>query len=87
VQVVPQHLPLRNIFRDLMDKIQVLVVLLHMVAALEQDIQIRQQVLEQAGKLEHMLITGFEAARVAEVAAQKDNGVAKVNQIMAQHHS
>jgi hypothetical protein len=45
VQVVPQHLPLRNIFRDLMDKIQVLVVLLHMVAALEQDIQIHLQVL------------------------------------------
>jgi hypothetical protein len=52
-----------------------------------QDIQILQQVLEQAGRSEHMLITDFEAAQAVEVEVQKANGVAKVNQITEQHHS
>jgi hypothetical protein len=34
-----------------------------------------------------MLTTGFVEDPVAEVAAQKDNGVAKVNQITEKHHS
>ena len=83
-----QQPPLRrNIFRAVLDKIQVLVVLLHMAAVPEQDIQIRQQVLEQAGRSEHMLITDFEAAQVAVAAELKVSGVAKVNRITEQHHS
>jgi hypothetical protein len=51
------------------------------------DIQIHQQEQEILVRSAHMLTTDFVEVQVAVVAAQKDNGAAKVNRITVQHHS
>jgi hypothetical protein len=84
---VPQHLLLRNIFQGLMVKIQVLVALLHMAAALVLVIQTDPLVRALLARSEHMLITDFEVVVVVVVVAQKASGAAKVNQITEQHRS
>jgi hypothetical protein len=70
-----------------MVKIQVLVALLHMAAALVLVIQTDPLVRALLARSEHMLITDFEVVVVVVVVAQKASGAAKVNQITEQHRS